>query len=624
LAESRAGGSEQPLDLDLDADGELLREFVNESYEHLQNIELGVLALEENPKDADTLNSIFRAFHTFKGGSGFLNLTPIRDLAHELESLLDLARNHKLIITSDVIDVILESGDTLKRFVAAIAAQISGKTPPQEIMIPIEALLARVRLFLDQPVSPVAFTSGSTVPRNVSPPVSLLLNPKAASAVVPAQQMVPPLATSAGVSSPPAAPLASAPAVEPAATDPRNGGAGLVKVDTEKLDSLIDLVGEMVIAQSLIAQDPDICALRGQQATRNLAQLGRITNDIQRTAMSLRMVPIRATFRKLTRVVRDLSAKQRKEIELSMSGEETELDRNIVEAINDPLVHMIRNAVDHGIEPTEVRRGRGKSPVGRIHLSAFHQAGKIVIRVKDDGGGLNKDRILRKAIEKNLVEEGEPLSEKDIFKFIFAPGFSTAENITDISGRGVGMDVVRRNIQNLRGKIEVESAEGIGSSFTISLPLTLAIIDGLVVQVGGERFILPTLSVRESFRPSREMLSTLHERGELVNVRGKISPLLRLHQCFDLKPRSMDPCDGILVVVTSGEADRCVLVDGLVGKQEIVIKSLGETFNRSRALAGAAILGDGSVGLILDSDALVNLKMNSSTAAFEPSPISRP
>ena len=383
----------------------------------------------------------------------------------------------------------------------------------------------------------------------------------------------------------------------------------MVKVDTLKLDSLVDLVGEMVIAQSLIAQDKDLASLQSQKLARNLAQLGRITNDLQRTAMSMRMVPIRATFQKMTRLVRDTVARIGKQAELVLEGEDTELDRTIVEEISDPLIHMVRNSVDHGIEMPDVRVANGKPASGTVVLRAFHRSGSIVIEIRDDGAGLNKERLVAKAIEKGIIKPGEQLSEKEIFNLIFAPGFSTAAVVTDISGRGVGMDVVRKNIDKLRGKIDITSTLGHGSVFTISLPLTLAIIDGLVVSVGGERYILPTLSVRESFRPTADMLSTVHERGEMVNVRGRLSPLLRLYEHFDVIPESKNPTESIIVVVVESDgADRCVQVDQLLGKQEVVIKNLGETFKRNPSLAGGAILGDGRVGLILDVNSLVQLK----------------
>jgi two-component system chemotaxis sensor kinase CheA len=590
---------EEVLTMSIESDGDLLREFINESGEHLQNIELGVLTLEENPTDADTLNSIFRAFHTFKGGSGFLNLLPMKNLAHELESLLDLARNHKLTVNCDVINVILDGGDTLKKYIAEMDAQLSGEKPAGGIVVPAQALLVRVRALLQNPSAPPQVSLIAPVPA-VPVPIPVAASPSTPSNVVPLP--ISPVAATAAV------PAKAEPVAVKEGGTKNGSNAGSVKVDTLKLDSLVDLVGEMVIAQSLIAQDKDLQTLQSQTLSRNMAQLGRITNDLQRTAMSMRMVPIRATFQKMTRLVRDTAAKIGKQAELVLEGEDTELDRTIVEEISDPLIHMVRNSVDHGIEKPDVRLASGKPAAGTVRLRAFHQGGSILIEIKDDGAGLNKDRLLAKATEKGVIKPGDQLSEKEIFNLIFAPGFSTAEVITDISGRGVGMDVVRKNIDKLRGKIEITSTPGQGSTFTISLPLTLAIIDGLIVSVGHERYILPTLSVRESFRPTVDMISTVHERGEMVNVRGRISPLLRLYDHFDVEPEFAKPTEGIVVVLEADGADRCVLVDRLLGKQEVVIKSLGETFKQNPALAGAAILGDGRVGLILDVNTLVRLK----------------
>ena len=588
---------ESPLVLNLAQDAELLREFVSESQEHLQNIELGVLVLEENPNSSETLASIFRAFHTFKGGSGLLNLTPVNRLAHELESLLDLARQQKLAINSKIINLILEGGDVLKQFTNEIDRQLSGQNNPGSMVIPYQGLIGRVRAAVatEPGQAPLASATKELVPNGGFFPI-----PLASAAAEPSAENGTPAGAAAKAS-----PGASGP--EPGARAPSTAAA-VVKVATQKLDSLVDLVGEMVIAQSLVAQDETLKRLENERLTRNLAQLGRITNELQRTAMSLRMVPIRSTFQKMNRLVRDLAAKQGKSVELFLEGEETELDRTIVEQLNDPLVHMIRNAVDHGIEAPAARLERQKPAQGSIRLSAYHQGGNIVIEIKDDGGGLNRDRILAKAIEKGLINENESLTENEIFRLIFAPGFSTAVTVTDISGRGVGMDVVRRNIEQLRGKVEIRSVRGHGSTFTIFLPLTLAIIDGLMVSVGVHRYILPTLLVRESFRPTAAMLSTVHERGEMVNVRGRLVPLLRLYDYFGIAPQSKDPTQSIVVVVGSGHENRCLLVDQLLGKQEVVIKSLGETFKQNSALAGAAILGDGRVGLILDVDYLVRLR----------------
>jgi two-component system chemotaxis sensor kinase CheA len=379
----------------------------------------------------------------------------------------------------------------------------------------------------------------------------------------------------------------------------------MMKVDTRRFDSLVELVGELVIAQSQVSQHPDLQNLRSQQLSRNLLQLSQISLELQKIAMSLRMVAIKATFQKMNRLVRDLTANVSKQVDLVISGEDTEMDRTIVEELADPLMHMIRNSVDHGIEKPEDRQAMGKSATGTIKLSAYHQGGNMVIEIADDGGGLNKKRILDKAIERGIVSPGADLEDQQIYDLIFAAGFSTAEKITDISGRGVGMDVVKQNIGKLRGKIEIESTPGQGTTFRIFLPLTLAIIDGLIARVGEQRYIFPTLSVCESFRPTADMITRIGGKGEVVKVRDKLRPILRLYDFFKIQPRSTDPTQSLLIVVESANQQRCVMVDELIGKQEVVIKSLDERFKNNRALAGAAILGDGKVGLILDPSALV-------------------
>jgi two-component system chemotaxis sensor kinase CheA len=379
----------------------------------------------------------------------------------------------------------------------------------------------------------------------------------------------------------------------------------LVKLDTTKLDNLVDIVGELVIAQSMVVHNPDVQNIKSLQLIRCLRQLSRITTDLQRNAMSLRMVPMRAMFHKMRRLVRDLSVQQQKQVQLVLEGEETELDRNIVEKLSDPLVHMIRNAVDHGLERPADRVAAGKSDCGSIRLSASHQRGGIVIRIQDDGRGLDRERILATAVDRGLVKASANLTESEIFSLIFLPGFSTVEKITELSGRGVGMDVVRRNIESLRGKIEIRSLAGRGTTFSILLPLTLAIIEGLLVGVGNDRYIIPTLSVRESFKPQPGTVSAIREEGEVISVRGRQTPLLRLGRYLGTPSRAVNPEDGIIVVVESGDSARGLLVDELIGKQEVVIKSLGETFAKQNILAGGAVLGDGWVGLILDVDTLV-------------------
>jgi two-component system chemotaxis sensor kinase CheA len=565
--------AETELNLNVASDGDLLREFITESREHLDHIEQGVLVLEKEPANAEMLNTVFRAFHTFKGGAGFLNLIPINRLAHILESLLDLARQGRFTITSPTIEIILRGRDVLKQFLDAIDGQVSGGKPATPILIPTEGLKAEVARMIER-VSSGKMSDAAAPLTEISPAAPAIPTPDAAT---------------------PAAPTA-------------NGSASaMVRVDTNKLDGLLDLVGEMVIAQSLVAPDLSRLSNGDAQFSRNVAQLTRITRDLQRVSMSLRMVPIRGLFQKMARVARDISAKQNKKVDFLTSGEDTELDRGVVEELNDPLLHMIRNSMDHGIEPAEKRAAAGKPAAGSLQLRAYHQGGSIVVEIEDDGAGLNRDRILAKAVERGLAAPGANLTEEEIFHFIFAAGFSTAEKVTDLSGRGVGLDVVSRNIEKLRGSVDISSTPGKGTLFKIALPLTLAIIDGLVVGVGAERYIIPTLSARESFRPAAEMISRIQNRAEVVNVRGRLIPLLRLHEIFGIPARATDPTQGIIVVVQSGANVRCLLVDALLHKQEVVIKNLNEMMVRKNpAFAGATILGDGRVGLILDVNALAH------------------
>lgn len=610
---------EMPLILDENLELDLLKEFFTESNEHLENIEQGALVLEDNPKHKETLDSIFRAFHSFKGAAGFLNLKPMNRLAHELESLLDLVREGKRDVNAVIIEVILKGGDLLREYLVEIQKQVYGSDPRTPIIKPVVCLIEYVRSVIANKVT-VPMGAAPVAPAAPSAPAPVAeTKTTAAPEPLPASVIAMPLPTAMATPTVVATPTpvaAPAPIAKPAPAAPKaegdHGAAkannSVVKVDTAKLDALVDLVGEMVIAQSMVSQDPALGSIQSPRLSRNMSHLGRIVNDLQRTAMSMRMVPIRATFQKMNRLVRDIAAKVGKQVDLQLAGEDTELDRTIIEEIGDPLIHMVRNSIDHGIEKPEVRIAHGKPAMGVLRLNAFHQGGNIVIQITDDGAGLNEERILAKAIEKGIINENHQLSKQEIFGLIFAAGFSTAEVVSDLSGRGVGMDVVRSNIEKLRGKVAVDSTPGKGAVFTIYLPLTLAIIDGLIVAVGDEHYILPTLSVKESFRSKPDMISTVHERGEMVNVRGHLNPLLRLHELFNIKPKSTDINDGIIIVIESGNQQRCLLVDDLVGKQEVVIKSLGEAFKRNRALSGASILGDGRVGLILDVSSLVSLK----------------
>ena len=565
--------SGQAMALPPNFDLELFGDFLLESREHLSNIETHLLALEQDPDNRDAVHTIFRGFHTIKGLAGFLEFAAIQGVAHEVETALDLARNDKLAITPSVIDVVLAATDYLKTELqnSEIAVRNGSAIQPANSA----DLLRRIQALLSE---------DSVAVKTSAPDASR------------APEAAPPAATPAPVSAAPAAPVES--------KKQSGSESRAVKVDTAKLDFLVDMVGEMVIAQSLLRHDSTLINPRVQ---RNLVQLSRITGEVQKTAMSMRMVPIGQLFSRMARLVRDLSRKEGKQAELIVQGEDTELDRTIVEDLADPLMHMVRNSADHGIESIADRIQAGKNPTGRISLKAYHQAGFITIEVSDDGRGLDREKILKKA-RKNGLAVGEEPTDREVFNLIFEPGFSTAEQVTDISGRGVGMDVVRKQVQKMRGRIDIQSQPGLGTTFFIKLPLTLAIIDGLVVGVGAERYVVPIFAVREMFRAAAENIKTVHGRAEMVLVRGSLLPIVRLHQRFDIPPKSQEICDGLLMVAETSGSAFCLLVDEFIGKQEVVIKALGDRFKDVSGVAGGAILGDGRVGLILDMDALAGDK----------------
>jgi two-component system chemotaxis sensor kinase CheA len=390
-----------------------------------------------------------------------------------------------------------------------------------------------------------------------------------------------------------------------------------VKVDRDRLDRLIDLIGELVISESMVRQNL-VAAAVDAPCARNLGQLDKITRHLQELSLSLRMVPVRTTFQKMSRLVRDLGRKLDKQIELELAGEETELDKTLVDQIGDPLMHMIRNSVDHGIEPTaEERTAAGKPACGRIALRAFHQGGNICIEIEDDGRGLDRGRILAKAHERGLIPEDKTPPDDEILQLIFHPGFSTAARVTDVSGRGVGMDVVRRNVEALRGRIDLRSAFGRGTCFTIRLPLTLAIIDGMAVRVATERYIVPMPAIVELLRPRAGEVGTVAGRAEYFSLRGRQLPLVRLRRLLadrdliacgrpgDARPEA--PEEGIILVVEEGSRLLGLLVDEVLGQQQAVIKSLGSGLLDQPGVSGGAVMPDGRVGLILDIHGLLDL-----------------
>ena len=538
-----------------DADLSLLSDFIAESRESTTGAEAALLELEVNPDDIEAINTVFRAFHTVKGTAAFMGLDRLAEFAHHAESLLSRVRDRALPYTQAVANLSLRSNDVLREFLDGIETSVQSR---ETIALPGEyAALMFDLLNVD------AVLAGVTMER-----VKVVAPERSAAVAV-------------------------------------RGGAKTdadlsVRVRTDRLDRLIDMVGELVIAQSMIAADPAVINSGQHDLVKKVSHAGKIMRELQELSMSMRMVPLKSTFQKLTRLVRDVALKAGKVVELITDGDETELDRNMVDAIADPLVHMVRNAVDHGVESPEDRERVGKPRAGRVTLAAFQQGGSVIVELRDDGRGLNRDRILAKAIEKGLVSPNQSLTDSEINALIFAPGFSTAETVTDISGRGVGMDVVRRNIESIRGRIDIQSVLGQGTTFQIRLPLTLAVTDGMLVRVGDERYIVPLTSISLSFRPEPAMLSTIPPHGEVVMLRGEVLPVVRLHQVFGIRGAVRTPSDAILMIVGEREHRVALLVDQLLGQQQVVAKTLGEGVGDIPGISGGAILSDGRVGLIID------------------------
>jgi len=384
--------------------------------------------------------------------------------------------------------------------------------------------------------------------------------------------------------------------------------SGSIRVSIDKVDALINMVGELVITQSMLGQLGETFDMTRVEALRaGLAQLERNTRELQESVMRIRMLPISVVFNRFPRLVRDLSRKLGKQVNLELHGEQTELDKTVLEKIGDPLVHLVRNAIDHGLELPDRRVASGKHPTGTLRLRAFHQGGNITVEVSDDGAGLNREAIVRKAVERGLIAVGDGMTDDQVAELIFLPGFSTAEATTDLSGRGVGMDVVKRNVAELGGTVSVSTTQGHGSKFVISLPLTLAIIDGLTADVGGESYIVPLVSVVESLQVKQGQLTRIGEGCEVFRFREQVLPIIPLHAAFNCHNAVTDPTQGIVIVVEGDGARAGLLVDALLGQQQAVIKSLETNYKRVQGLSGATILGDGSIALIVDVPGLVRL-----------------
>jgi len=589
-----------------DVDPELLEEYITESNDLIVNAEEALLTLETNPGDMEAVGTVFRAFHTIKGTSAFLELTIVSEIAHHAESLLSRVRDGEIRYAGGYADLALRSIDMLKQLIESVQNALGGET-----LLKPEGYDDLMRL-LENPEHAGISGEVDEAPGSSSRIGDILVvqgkveREKVEEAA--ADQSYKPM----GVKLVKSGAAKVTDVAEALRTQQRMKGAGKtvgssVRVRTDRLDKLIDMVGEMVIAHAMVAQDNTILNGNNHELLKKIAHTSKIVRELQDLSMSMRMIPLKSTFQKMTRLVRDLANKTGKTVNFVTEGEDTEIDRNMVDVINDPLMHMVRNAVDHGIELPEAREKIGKPKYGTVQLSAYHSAGSVVVEIKDDGKGLDREAILARARERGLVSEGSLLSDREVFSLIFEPGFSTAKRVTDVSGRGVGMDVVKKNIEALRGHVEIQSELGKGSVFQIRLPLTLAIIDGMVARVGCETYIIPTLSITTSIKPDPRDLSTVLNKGEMLSFQGKLIPLFRLASLFHIEGAEQVSNQALVVVVEDNGSQAGLIIDELIGRQQVVIKTLGETMRDLPGISGGAIMPNGRVGLILDIGGLVVL-----------------
>ncbi|MBA4343824.1 MAG: chemotaxis protein CheA [Methylibium sp.] len=677
--------------------------FFEEAGENLDNMEQLLLNLNIESADDEELNAIFRCAHSIKGGAATFGFSDVAELTHQMETLLDKLRRHELAPNSDMVDVLLQSGDALR-------AQLGRHQGSGADAVDTTDLLNSIRGFVEgQAPAPAAPAAAAAAPapapaaaaapakpgaRLLELQVGPLSDPGQADSLVDLFKEITDLGTieplDGGISADgmrrfkvltsssdndlldlftfhvareqvkllphgpgfgfhegaPGAPAAEAPAsdpgygffdnapgvptgaaaaavaetpksavvakpatpaAKPAEGRPAAGGMdqSTLRVSVEKVDQLINLVGELVITQAMLAQnsaglDPALY----QQLASGLADLERNTRDLQESVMSIRMIPMSIVFNRFPRMLRDLASKLGKKVELVTQGEATELDKGLVEKITDPLTHLVRNSCDHGIESPAERVAKGKPEHGSITLVASHQGGSIVIEVRDDGRGLNRDKLIKKAREKG-IDAPDSMTDSEVWGLIFAPGFSTADQVTDVSGRGVGMDVVKKNITSLGGTVEIDSAEGYGMKVSVRLPLTLAIMDGMSVGVGEEVYILPLASVVESFQVQSDTIKTVGGSGRVVEVRDEFMPVIELERVFNVPRFDFEHVSSIMVVVEAEGGRVALLVDELLGQQQVVVKNLEANYRKVTDVSGATIMGDGRVALILDVGSLV-------------------
>lgn len=538
---------EEPL-----PDKNIFQDFITEANEHLSDIEERILLMESESFDIDNINAVFRTFHTIKGISVFLKLNQITQLTHKTESLIDKIVKKEISVYSGLVNFLLSVTDKLSEMIYDLSENIANDIL-KENEYDIENLLSNLDLVLENKSN---FKD------------ALTLNVIKSETEIKKKQL---------------------------------SEKSTIRVDANKVDNLIDYTGELLITQSILWDNPLIANNDDESFINNIDQIKQITSLIQKISLSMRMVPIKNIFYKMKRIIHDISIELDKKTSIFIEGEETELDRALIDIIHDPLVHIVRNSVDHGLENDSERLKAGKNPSGKITLRAFQQGVYIIIEISDDGGGINKETVLKNAIKNGVVVPETKLSNDQILQLIFKPGLTTANKITSLSGRGVGMDVVKKSLDKLNGKIKVTSEQNIGTTISMSIPLTLSIIHGLVVKISSEFFILPVLPVISIFRPEPDTIHNLNESSQVVIIHDETIPIISVGEELFINNFEKDPCQAILIIIENEGVKKALLVDEISGKKEVIIRSINSKFNRKKYFSGSAILGDGSVRLILNA-----------------------
>ncbi|MBU0484935.1 MAG: chemotaxis protein CheA [Proteobacteria bacterium] len=593
---------------------DMVERFTQEADEQLQEVEQGLLKFADNKADPETLGELYRHIHSFKGNCGFMGFGDMEKLSHQMETVLDAIKSEADFGKAKPADPLLSLLDVLKQALGDISQNGKGKIEGVELYIDLlqdllpEGWGSSKKTTTEKPprVGEILIDQGVISEETLdqaldiqNKPIGKILIDMGAASEVEVDNAL----TDQNKKRKPA------PSPDLDRTSPTAIKRQDIRVDLDKLDTLINLIGEMVIAENMLVHSPDLKGLELENFQKSAQQMSKLIKELQEVAVTIRMIPVAGLFRRMTRLVHDLSRKSGKKVDLQLFGTETDLDKTVIETITDPLVHLLRNSLDHGVETPDERLKNNKPETGIIKLSASHEEGEVWITLEDDGRGLNRDKIIKKAIASGLIDgDGSDLDDREVSNMIFLPGFSTADKITDVSGRGVGMDVVKQNLAKIDGKIIVDSRPGSGTRTTLRIPLTMAIIDGMLTRVGKSHYIVPILSIKESFRPTPKLITTSPAGDEIVRIREKLYPVIRLHEIHKIEPDSRELSEGILIMLEDGDNTTCLFVDEIMGQQQTVIKGLSEYIGKmgeARGVSGCTILSNGDVCLILDVGSLI-------------------